>query len=380
MDEDLEIISDGEPVDYWSPPPAADWQASGEPAVDALRQLNGLLPASQQQQQVDCVPRGGRAFVRSAKPAAPAGSKPRAAGAPFRRQMKTAAAADADRAAAERAAADAAELAVAVGSGGLEQGEELAPLQAEGATDAPQRQPRSRPAAATAGSAAPRPAANASFLNRKVLPRPPSMVEELRQKLQPGGAVAAAAEVASPAVEVAASEPAAAAEREPGASAAPWHPQPPAGSRTMQPAPLPVPPRPAVAAPMRSAPAAAAVPTATFHRTADGLNVVYLNRQAQHKKQQEEDEAAGVGKGRFKADVNSGWGNNFVRIDLKVVGMGRCMRVEVGGSALRWLYCTWMAVACGKSLLSCSSAHTCSLLFLTPTHHPTRLPYAEGER
>ena len=76
------------------------------------------------------------------------------------------------------------------------------------------------------------------------------------------------------------------------------------------PASVPAPPAPARQAAATAAPAAP--PAAIYHRTADGLNVVYLNRQAQ----QEQPEAGG-GRGRTES-VNTGWGNNFVRIDMKV--------------------------------------------------------------
>ena len=51
-------------------------------------------------------------------------------------------------------------------------------------------------------------------------------------------------------------------------------------------------------------------------RTQDGLNVVYNKR-----KRAADDEPTGAAGGKAskaKASVNSGWGNNFVRIDLKV--------------------------------------------------------------
>lgn len=55
-----------------------------------------------------------------------------------------------------------------------------------------------------------------------------------------------------------------------------------------------------------------------FQRTADGLNVVRLRRQAV---QADSEVTSGAGSSRSQKrgeGVNSGWGNNFVRIDLKV--------------------------------------------------------------
>ena len=57
---------------------------------------------------------------------------------------------------------------------------------------------------------------------------------------------------------------------------------------------------------------AAAAP-ATFCRTADGLNVVYMKRDAASAADSEAQR-------KQQRTVNSGWGNNFVRIDLKVPG------------------------------------------------------------
>lgn len=50
-----------------------------------------------------------------------------------------------------------------------------------------------------------------------------------------------------------------------------------------------------------------------INRTADGLNVVYLKKASEAAEQ----DAAGGGAASHKS-VNKGWGNNFVRIDMKV--------------------------------------------------------------
>ncbi|KAI3428841.1 hypothetical protein D9Q98_007658 [Chlorella vulgaris] len=67
------------------------------------------------------------------------------------------------------------------------------------------------------------------------------------------------------------------------------------------------------AAELSAAMPSSAVPAATFHRTAEGLNVVYLNRRTQS-----DGQAAGGGKAKSRSgSVNTGWGTNFVRMDLK---------------------------------------------------------------
>lgn len=308
-DDAEEITSDGEqPAAAWAWQPAA----GGEAAV-ALRQLNGQLPPSgrlQQQGSLEaCQPRGARAFSR----AAPARAPPRGsrAAATFRRPMKTAAAAEADRAAAERVAADESQLEDVLGQ-----------EQPSTAPAAGMLQPGSRPAPAPIPPPRP-PAAAASFLNRRVLPPSQASVQELRQQLQRSTPViAAAAAAAAPAAAAAAG-----AESGPvsvqAVQQAQWEATSPAaaaGSSTR--AALDSRPSASHQAAGTLAPgmAAGAVPAATFHRTAEGLNVVHLNRQQQRGV---DAHAGGRGGTKAKADsVNSGWGNNFVRIDLKVRGAG----------------------------------------------------------
>eukprot|EP00887_Chlorella_sp_A99_P001903 scaffold18.g1903.t1 len=71
-------------------------------------------------------------------------------------------------------------------------------------------------------------------------------------------------------------------------------------------------PRAAEAACASAAPEA---PKAAFHKREDGLNVAYVRRGAAAPA--EAGGRAGASKAASKAAVNTGWGNNFVRIDLK---------------------------------------------------------------
>ena len=308
-DDAEEITSDGEqPVAAWAWQPAA----GGEAAV-VLRQLNGQLPPSGQLQQQGsleaCQPRGARAFSR----AAPARAPPRGsrAAATFRRPMKTAAAAEADRAATERVAADEAQLEAVPGQ------EQQSTAPAAGMLE-----PGSRPAPAPIPPPRP-PVAAASFLNRRVLPPSQGRVQELQQQLQRSTPVTAAAAAAAAAAVAAGGESGPVSVQ--AVQQAHWeatNPAAAAGSSTW--AALDSRPSASHQAAGTLAPgmAAGAAPAATFHRTAEGLNVVHLNRQQQRGV---DAHAGGRGGAKAKADsVNSGWGNNFVRIDLKVRGSGVC--------------------------------------------------------
>lgn len=315
-DDGEEICSDGEqPAAAWAWQPAASGEAAG-----ALRQLNGLLPPSGQQQQggLDaCQPRGARAFSRAGPARAPPGGS-RAAGG-FRRPMKTAAAAEADRAVAERAAADAAQLEAALAG---EPQAAQAPAAPAPGTAGMLEQDALQPAPAAPLPQSRPPAAGASFLNRRVLPPSQTRVQELRQQLArsapeaaAGGgrpAPAPAAEGSQQALQQALPVPHGS---QAGAAGRPA-PAAPAGRASAR--------RQAASAPPSSTAATAAAgaaPAATFHRTAEGLNVVYLNRQ----QPEQERQPSGKGGSKAKADsVNSGWGNNFVRIDLKVRGWALC--------------------------------------------------------
>ena len=336
------ICSDGEAPVAWAP--LADGGGADVPA--ALRQLNGLLPTAHYRQQEQqhapgCGPGAGRGFTRSAAAPCPVAAAGRAG--TFRRPMKTAAAAAAERAAAERAAKEEAELkAVLAASSGVEQAAEQA------AAARPSQRLAAQPSQQLHAAGQ-----HASFLNRRVLPQAPNRTEEMRRQLGRSMSAGAAAEAGG---EAAADEPQ-------------WPAQP---HQEVQEPPPPPPPQqqptaqvqaphrqqhlPSAARPgARLAPAAAAAaapPAATYHRTADGLNVVYLNRHAQ---QTQQEVGGGARGGKAKENVNSGWGNNFVKIDMKVGGVG-----WVRGVSNCWV--------CRSSLLSS---------FATPPWPP---PPAEGAR
>lgn len=364
--DDEEIVSDGEqPVAAWAWQPAAGSEAAG-----ALRQLNGLLPPAGQQQQQQgldaCQSRGANAFSRAGPSRAPLTSS--RAGA-FRRPMKTAAAAEADRAASERAATDAAQLAAALGEG--QQGAEPAAGGLEQGVPQPAPAPRPPPRM---------PAAGASFLSRRVLPPSQARVQELRQQLERSAAAATTGD-GMPA--------SAAGTRQVQRQQAPQEGLPvPAGDQTgaaAGPTPAAFADRPSsaghravgTAAPGAAAVAAAAAAAvapataaaaATFHRTSEGLNVVYLNRQ-----QQPDSHAGGRGGGKAKADsVNSGWGNNFVRIDLKVRRLGGCP-----------LWCGWKGLDLVLQGRRLTGGHVCaywdlSLLPLCAQHVSVAFPSLPG--
>ena len=351
-EEEEAVLSDGEPA--WVAP--AQW---AEPEPAALRQLNALLPPSTQQQQLAA--QGSKAFSRSlaSKPAfsrASSSTSSASRASSFRRPMKTAAAADADRAAAERAATQAAELSGALEAVGNDPSG-VTQLRDAG-TGLLEQQP-CRSAAAAAGRAPG--GASASFLNRRVLPRVPSRVEELRQKLQgcPAAVAAAAAgdeegdadDELEPAT-ASAAEPRPAAPRQPPRQQQQQHQQ-------WRPPPLPAlacatftvcPAEAAMPEPGLAHPPAAAAPAATFHRTADGLNVVRLNRQT-HSNAAEAAGGSGSGKAKGRTDnVNSGWGNNFVRIDLKVGAACILWRATSWGPELRCKMQTAVARCPAKSV------------------------------
>jgi hypothetical protein len=336
---DEEIVSDGEAEGQaWVPP---QWEEPG----GALRQLNGLLPpaaAVAQQQQLCVAAARGKAFTRTA-PSKPAPA-PRPAGggvcnrsSGFRRPMKTAAAAEADRAAVERAAAETAELEDALAAA-TAAAQEARHRRQKGAAG---QQESGDDAAHHPHQPAPTPAGQApSFVNRRRASamRPLSTAAaQLRgqtERADPPAAAAAAAEGSSLSrEEAAAAEPRPQRQQPPPSQQQQQQPAlEPAQQQEQQqqqrrprlqcasgggvstqlpiPASVPAPPAPARQAAATAAPAAP--PAAIYHRTADGLNVVYLNRQAQ----QEQPEAGG-GRGRTES-VNTGWGNNFVRIDMKV--------------------------------------------------------------
>ncbi|KAL4428000.1 hypothetical protein ABPG75_002089 [Micractinium tetrahymenae] len=343
--------------------PQQGWEE--EVANGALRQLNAQLPPppSSQHFQGATQPKG-KGFIRravpaAAKPTAASGTSARSAMRPsFRRSMKTTEAAQAARAAAERADAEATELAVALAAAGPAQAAEECEeahgrrdLQGSLAAKPWQQQQQQKtladltnqeaaqvalPAALPAGApAAQWPASHAggpSFLNRKVLPRAPSWAEEPRQQAERAGPSAGAPVAAVPAA-TAGGEAAAAMGMQRSESTRPRSQLREQQSTDVPPAAggavAAVPPsrsataQPAAAGQASGAAAAAATaaapPTATFHRTADGLNVIFLNRQ--QPAAAAADVAGGKGAGRpskGKAEsVNGGWGNNFVKMDLK---------------------------------------------------------------
>jgi hypothetical protein len=230
----------------------------------------------------------------------------------FRRAMKTVAAADADRAAAERAVTEAAELSAAMPSSGAinvddaEAGGQHQHNQHQAAPP-PKRQ---HSAMRTEGRG---PAS--SFLNRKLPPRPPSQTEILRQKLQGGRMVAEA----TAAAEAATATAVAGMDLEPQLPPI-WQeqqaPEQKHSRGSLSKAAALSGAQPTAASPVVPAACrpATAVPAATFHRTAEGLNVVYLSRRTQS-----DGQAAGGGKAKSTSgSVNTGWGTNFVRMDLKV--------------------------------------------------------------
>ncbi len=365
------IVSDGEEsVGPWQ---QQSWGAVGtaahaapqvlaeEPAGGALRQLNAqlLLPPLGSQHCHGAGQVGGKSFRRRAvtgdtKPAAAASSTARCGSrSGFRRSMKTAEAAQADRAAAERAAADEAELSAALAPvGTAAPGGEGAPEQrtfrgevsvclsrqqqrkAAGSTcnqyAVTQAAPHARNPAAVAAVPPASRAGGPSFLNRMALPRQPSQAAEERQESQERGdpsvrtmlppasaattmrkeveaamhvrPCSAAAVNRPPSGEQADAERRADRAAPPAARRQPALPRPPSGGQTANAPPM----------------VAAAQQPATFHRTADGLNVIFLNRQPAAA-------AASAAGSKGKAEgVNSGWGNNFVKMDLKVGPWGGC--------------------------------------------------------
>lgn len=348
------IVSDEEDA-CASGQPAWAWQPD-EPDA-ALRQLNAnaLLPpqSSQLQQQTAAQSKG---FSRNAAPSSKTSFARMSSGSsssarPGFRRMKTAAAMQADRAAAERAAAEGAELAAALAapdSAAVDEVEQQQHLLQGGTVETSPRLPRHQQPAAPAAPRPARPAAQrGGFMGRQVLaPRAPSTTDELRRQLERGSTTVAAAASAG------AEEPLPAGDSQPAehnAAAAPAQQQgqarkqPPAITQQQlqqRTAALPT-ARPAAAAAAdaagaaagtgslaaaRAAASAASAPAATFHRTADGLNVVFLNRQAQQQQQQQTGDTGGSRvKGKSQTEgVNSGWGNNFVKMDLKVGGRVWC--------------------------------------------------------
>lgn len=344
---------------------AAPQARAEEPADGALRQLNAqlLLPPPSSQHYQGAPQPWGKGFRRqaatvAAKPAAAASASARRGARPcFRRSMKTAEAAQADRAVSEQGAADEAELAAALAAVGTAQaaqgGEGVPELQAPGVpSPAPHRQhqqqvtagslPVQRPASPPA--AVPRPAvlaavmpacgtAGPSFLNRRAIPPQPSQAGERRQQAQEEVAPSAQALLPTAssaatvrqggvdAVDVHCSSAAAASGHLSGqqSGAAPSAERPAAAAAPRQAGPAqPQSGSQAASAAVASAPAAAAKP-ATFHRTADGLNVIFLNRQQPAAAAAAAGSKAAGRSGKGGADgVNSGWGNNFVKMDLKV--------------------------------------------------------------
>jgi hypothetical protein len=348
---DEEIVSDGEAEGQaWVPP---QWEDPGA----ALRQLNGLLPpaAAEAQQLLHVAAARGKAFTKAftrtapSKPAPP----PRPAGGGvcnrpggFRRPMKTAAAAEADRAAVELATAEAVELQGALAAAAAaapevrhRRQEGMAGQQESGDDAAHQAH---QPAPTSAGQAP-------SFLNsRRASAARPLSVAAAQPRAQaertdsPAAAPAAATEGSDIGREEAAAAearpqrqqlplsqqqqqqpaPEPAQQQLPGQQSQQQQQQSPrlrsasgggASTEPPNPASVPAPPAPDRKAAATAAPAAP--PAAIYHRTADGLNVVYLNRQAQ-----QEQPTAGAGRGRTES-VNTGWGNNFVRIDMKVCAL-----------------------------------------------------------
>lgn len=365
------IVSDGEDVaDAWqqqsrqhgSAQAGAAVQAWAEdPADGVLRQLNAqlLLPPPSSSQQCQGAAQGPKGFRRrtlatTVKPMLAVGAGGRAAARPSFRRIKTAEAAQADRAAAEQAGAEEAELAAALAAAqaataeeGPAEAQRLPPFvpaqptrqeqEASGRQHAAVEQlPTSHPSALSTAMPPASRASGPSFLNRRALTREPSGAQEARQQAQgrgdppaegpcptalaeaptcAGGAGAADMGCSSAANCYPSGQRGGAAPCTPAAAAAAAPDQAP-----------PARPRAGIQATTAAAAGAAAAASrpATFHRTADGLNVVFLNR---------EQPSAGAdavggkaasrgGKGKT-GSVNSGWGNNFVKMDLKVGGVAR---------------------------------------------------------
>jgi hypothetical protein len=224
----------------------------------------------------------------------------------FWRPMKTAAAADADRAAAKRSAAEAGKSTCLVEKG-------------DGSDDLTtawqQDEPSSRPPQRARTSSAPNEWATSSFLDWKLPAGSASgNVDQPGQRLQNQHAT-----VPHAATDLGGSRQEAVGQLLP----ADPHEE---DAATQRPALQPRGPTSAAQTHARHMPTTAVAIGGTaegrFHRTADGVNVVRLHRQAT---QPGGEVTSGAGSGRSQGrghGINSGWGNNFVRIDLKVGASG----------------------------------------------------------